>query len=32
VSETIESIGGAKANSFEAFVREGQSELMAKAS
>jgi uncharacterized protein YbjT (DUF2867 family) len=32
VSGTIESIGGAKPKSFEAFVREGQSELLAKAS
>ena len=32
VSETIESIGGAKPKSFETFVREGQSELLAKAS
>jgi uncharacterized protein YbjT (DUF2867 family) len=32
VSETIERIGGAKPKSFEAFVREGQSELLAKAS
>jgi uncharacterized protein YbjT (DUF2867 family) len=31
-SETIESIGGARPKSFEAFVREGQSELLAKAS
>jgi uncharacterized protein YbjT (DUF2867 family) len=29
VSETIESIGGAKPKSFEAFVREGRSELLA---
>ena len=29
---TIETIGGAKPKSFEAFVREGQSELLAKAS
>jgi hypothetical protein len=29
-SETIETIGGAKPKSFEAFVREGQSELLAK--
>lgn len=32
VSPAIESIGGAKPKSFEAFVREGQSELLAKAS
>jgi uncharacterized protein YbjT (DUF2867 family) len=32
VSETIESIGGARPKSFEAFVREAQSELLAKAS
>jgi uncharacterized protein YbjT (DUF2867 family) len=32
VSPTIESIGGAKPKSFEAFVRDGQSELLAKAS
>ena len=32
VSETIERIGGAKPKSFETFVREGQSELLAKAS
>ena len=32
VSETIETIGGARAKSFEAFVREGQGELLAKAS
>src|SRR5262245_29075811 len=32
VSETIEGIGGANPKSFEAFVREGQSELLAKAS
>jgi uncharacterized protein YbjT (DUF2867 family) len=30
VSETIETIGGAKPKSFEAFVREGQNELLAK--
>jgi uncharacterized protein YbjT (DUF2867 family) len=30
VSETIETIGGAKPKSFEAFVREGQHELLAK--
>jgi len=29
VSETIETIGGAKPKSFEAFVREGQRELLA---
>jgi uncharacterized protein YbjT (DUF2867 family) len=30
ITETIETIGGAKPKSFEAFVREGQSELLAK--
>jgi uncharacterized protein YbjT (DUF2867 family) len=30
VSDTIETIGGAKPKTFEAFVREGQSELLAK--
>jgi uncharacterized protein YbjT (DUF2867 family) len=30
VSETIQTIGGARPKSFEAFVREGQSELLAK--
>jgi uncharacterized protein YbjT (DUF2867 family) len=30
VSETIETIGGARPKSFEAFVREGQNELLAK--
>jgi uncharacterized protein YbjT (DUF2867 family) len=30
VSETIQTIGGAKPKSFEAFVREGQSELLSK--
>ena len=32
VSQTIETIGGARTKSFETFVREGQSELLAKAS
>jgi uncharacterized protein YbjT (DUF2867 family) len=32
VSETIESIGGARPKSFESFVREDQSELLARAS
>src|ERR1700740_918339 len=32
VSKTIQTIGGAKPKSFEAFAREGQSELLAKAS
>jgi hypothetical protein len=30
VTDTIEKLGGAKPKTFEAFVREGQSELMAK--
>jgi hypothetical protein len=30
VSDTIEKIGGAKPKTFETFVREGQSELLAK--
>jgi hypothetical protein len=30
VTDTIEKIGGAKPKSFEAFVREGQSETLAK--
>ena len=30
ITETIDTIGGAKPKSFEAFVREGQGELLAK--